>query len=109
MNTIKLIIVFCLTVISASHAQTLNWASLKKEQRHIANLNLGLDYGITLGLAYGYQFKTTLPIVIELEYPLPSGKHISDDFKTKVGGQIRWVKSGDFQFSTKLPGVFRRF
>lgn len=109
MNTLKLIIVFCFITISFSQAQTLNWTSLQKEHRHIANLTIGLDYGITLGVAYGYQLKTKLPIILGAEYSLPSGKNIGDDFKTKVGGQIRWIRAGDFQFSTKIQGVFRRF
>lgn len=109
MKNIRLTIIFCLINISFSHAQTLNWASLQKEQRHIANTNLGLDYGITLGLSYGYQLRTKLPIVLGAEYTLPSGKNIGDDFKTKVGGQVRWVRVGGFQFSTKVQGVFRRF
>jgi len=109
MNTLKLIIVFCFITIGFSHAQTLNWASLQKEHRHVANLAIGLDYGITLGVGYGYQLKTKLPIVLGVEYSLPSGKNIADDFKTKVGGQIRWVSVGDFQFSTKIQGIFRRF
>lgn len=109
MNIIKLIIVFCLITISFSHAQTLNWASLQKEQRHVGSVNIGLDYGVTFGLAYGYQLKTAIPIIIGGEYSLPSGKNIGDDFKTKVGGQIRWIRVGDFHFSTKVQGVFRRF
>ncbi len=109
MNIIKLTTIFSLINISFSHAQTLNWESLKKDQRHIANISIGLDYGITFGVAYDYQLKTKLPIVLGAEYSLPSGKSIGDDFKTKVGGQIRWIKVGDFQFSTKVQGVFRRF
>lgn len=109
MKTVKLIIVSSFIIVNLSHAQTLNWASLKKEQRHTVNVNLGLDYGITLGLAYGYQLKTTLPTVLGLEYSLPSGKNIGDDFKTKIGGQIRWLNVGNFTFSTKIHGVFRRF
>ncbi|RFS16151.1 hypothetical protein [Emticicia sp. C21] len=109
MNTLKLIIVFCFITISFSHAQTLNWASLQKEQRHITSINIGLDYGITLGIAYGYQLKAKLPVILVAENSLPSGKNIGDDFKTKIGGQIRWIRVGDLQFSTKVQGVFRRF
>ena len=109
MNTIKLIIVSFFIVVNLSHAQTLNWASLEKEQRHLTNLTIGLDYGLTLGVGYGYQLKTTLPFVLGAEYSLPSGKNIGDDFKTRIGGQIRWFKVGDFYFSTKVQGVFRRY
>ncbi|MBA4851014.1 hypothetical protein [Emticicia sp. BO119] len=109
MNTTKLIFIFCFITMSFCHAQTINWASLQREQRHITSLNTGLDYGVTFGLAYHCQLKTTLPIVVGAEYSIPSGKNLVDDFKTKVGGTIRWISIGDFQFSTKVEGVFRRY
>ncbi|GAB3523564.1 hypothetical protein [Emticicia fontis] len=109
MNSIKLFIILYLISINFSYAQTINWASLQKEQRHITSLDIGLDYGVTLSLAYHYQLKTALPIIIGAEFSLPSGNNIGDDFKTKVGGQIRWIHLGDFQLSTKIQGVFRRF
>jgi hypothetical protein len=109
MKTITLIIVSFFIGIDFSYAQTLNWASAQKEQRHIVNLNTGLDYGLTLGIAYGYQLKTTLPVVLGAEYSLPSGKNIGDDFKTKIGVQIRWFNLRDFHFNTKIQGVFKRY
>ena len=68
--------------------------------------NMVLHYG----LGYGFQFKAWLfPIVVNFEYSFPSGNKIFDDFKTKIGGQIRWIEFHDFQFSTKIYGVFRRY
>lgn len=109
MRILKLILALSLLSIYNSSAQTLNWASLKKEQRHLANVNIGLDYGVTAGIAYAYHLKTALPMAIGLEYSMPSGKKIGDDFKTKLGGQIRWFRFSDFNFSTRIQGVFRRF
>jgi hypothetical protein len=98
-----------LSIVSVN-AQTINWASLKEENKHIVNANVGLEYGVIYGLGYGYQIKNSLfPIVVNLEYSFPSGNKIFDDFKTKIGGQIRWVEFHDFQFSTKIHGVFRRY
>ncbi len=92
------------------NAQTINWASLKEENKHIVNASFGLEYGVIYGLGYGYQIKTRLfPIVANLEYSFPSGNKIFDDFKTKIGGQIRWIEYHGFQFSTKIYGVFRRY
>jgi len=109
MRALKLILALSLLSIYNSSAQTLNWASLKKEQRHLANVNVGLDYGVTAGIVYGYQLKTALPTVLGLEYSMPSGKKIGDDFKTKLGAQIRWFRVRDFSLSTRIQGVFRRF
>lgn len=96
--------------ISCVNAQTINWASLKAENKHIVNANIGLEYGVIYGLGYGYQFKIkTLPFVANLEYSIPSGNNIFDDFKTKIGVQTRWINFHNFQFNTKINGVFRKF
>jgi len=96
--------------IRSVNAQTINWASLNDGNKHIINANLGMEYGIVYGLGYGFQANTRLfPIVVNLEYSFPSGNKIFDDFKTKIGGQIRWIEYYNFQFSTKIYGVFRRY
>jgi hypothetical protein len=90
-------------------SQSINWKSLKKEQRHIINVNAGIDYGITAGAGYSYQLKSGLPVVLNAEYSFPGGKNLSDDFKTKIGGYIRLYQHNNFQFSAKVQGVFRRY
>ena len=96
--------------ISSLKAQTINWASLKEDNRHIINANAGMEYGVIYGLGYGYQFKSKLfPIIANVEYSSPSGSTFFDDFKTKMGVQLRWLKIHDFQFSTKIQGIFRRY
>jgi hypothetical protein len=108
-NVYILISVLALS-ISSVNAQTINWASLKEENKHIVNASFGLEYGVIYGLGYGYQIRTRLfPIVASVEYSFPSGNNIFDDFKTKIGGQIRWIEYHNFQFSTKIHGVFRTY
>ena len=104
------ILVLVLTLfISSAKAQTINWASLK-DNKHIINANVGAEHGVVYGLGYGYQIKTRLlPIVANVEFSAPAGDKIFDDFKTKIGGQIRLIKYQDFQFSTKIQGVFRSY
>src|SRR5215210_476699 len=104
------ILVLVLTLfISSAKAQTINWASLK-DNKHIINANLGAEHGVVYGFGYGYQIKTRLfPIVANVEYSAPSGDKIADDFKAKIGGQIRWIKFENLQFSTKIHGVFRSY
>lgn len=95
--------------IASLNAQTINWVSLKEEYRHIVNANFGAEYGMIYGLGYGYHFHTKLfEIVPVVEYSFPSGNNIFDDFKTKVGVQVRWVEFGNFKFSTRIQGIFRR-
>jgi hypothetical protein len=110
MKSIRVLLLFMIFSIGlVAKSQTLNWHNLKKDQRNIVNVNAGIDYALTYGVGYGYQLKTKRPIVLNVEYSFPSGNNLFDDFKIKTGGQIRWLKSGNFYFSSKLQGVFRRY
>lgn len=100
--------VFFLAFSVKGIGQTLNWNNLKPEQRHILSLQTGWDYGIVFGAGYGYQLKSKWPIVLGVEYSFPSGKNLVDDFKSKIGGQVRIVRMGDFQLAARIQGIFRR-
>lgn len=99
-------VALCNTIISKS--QNVNWANLNTNQKHILNANVGMDYAFTFGLSYGYQLKTKLPVILGLEYFQPSGEVILDDFKTKIGGQVKLYQAGNLLFAVKVYGVFRR-
>ncbi len=106
---IAIILVLILS-INPLNGQVYNWSGLPAEDRHVISLNLGWDYSMNYGLGYGYQFKSRLfPIVANIEYSFPSGSNIIDDFKVKIGGQIRWIEFHNIQFTTKIYGVFRRY
>src|SRR6186997_112945 len=101
-----IIILALIMAISSVNAQTINWKSLENN-KHILNANVGAEYGTVYGVGYGYQIKNKyFPVVTNVEFSIPSGNKIFDDFKTKIGGQIRWVEYRNFQFSTKIQGVF---
>lgn len=106
----KLIIPVLFISIGSVSAQTINWASLNDENKHIVNANLGFDYGVIYGLGYGQKFNAGIfPIVASAEFSMPSGNNLLDDFKAKAGAQVRWIEFHNFQFSTKIYGVFRRY
>ncbi len=109
MKKILLAIISIVTIENLCHAQAINWAALQKEQRHIVNLNAALDYGTTYGAGYAYQLKTKFSILLNAEHSFPAGKNTLDDFKTKIGGQIRLLKTGNVVFSAKLQGIFRSY
>jgi hypothetical protein len=97
-----------LLVINSVNAQQINWAALK-ESKHVITLNVGLEQGLIYGLGYGYKINSKLiPIITHIEYSFPSGDKLYDDFKTKVGVQIRWFEVDNLQLSTKVDGIFRR-
>ncbi|HEX7904329.1 MAG TPA: hypothetical protein VF487_10650 [Chitinophagaceae bacterium] len=111
MKRIKIYIAFALSLSISANAfsQSINWKSLDKEQKHIININAGAEYGLTAGAGYGYQLKSKMPIVLNVEHSFPAGKRLMDDFKTKIGGYIRLYEINNFQFSAKIQGVFRRY
>ena len=108
---IKILIISALTISTdCVIAQTYNWQGLDGGNKNIVSARLGYEYGLVYGLAYGRQFNTGFfPLITSIEYSAPAGKNVLDDFKTEIGLQIRWVKLGNFQFSTKVNGVFRRY
>jgi len=105
------ILILAATVMMGSaQAQTINWAGLREENRHIINVNMGLEYGAIYGLGYGYHFPARLfPFITTIEYSFPSGHTIFDDFKSKVGVQISLIEFHNFRFNARLQGVFRRY
>lgn len=111
MKRIGIYIVFAISLILSGngYSQVINWESLEKDQRHIINANAGVEYGLTVGAGYSYHLKTVIPVILNAEYSMPSGKKLTDDFKTKIGGQLRVYEINDFQFSARIQGVFRRY
>lgn len=93
----------------ASHAQTFNWGSLKKDQQHLISGYAGVEYGVVFGVGYSYQLKSRWPVLLSAEYSFPSGEKLFDDFKTKIGGQVKLYQSGKFHFVGNIYGVFRGY
>jgi hypothetical protein len=111
MKKIKILIIITVFfyIPATSFSQTLNWASLKKNQKNIININAGVEHGVTIGAGYGYQLRSGLPIVLNAEYSFPGGEKLFDDFKIKIGGQIQFYETGNFKVSAKFYGMFRRY
>jgi hypothetical protein len=103
----KILIALLLLISTATFAQDINWASLKTEQKHIANFNAGLDYASSFGIGYGYQLNWKLPIVLNAQLSIPAGKNLVDDFKSKLGGQVRAYKSGNFAATVLVYAILR--
>lgn len=89
--------------------QTINWRSFQGDQRHIVSLYAGYDYSFAIGAGYGYQWKRSRPVVLNVEYSMPSGQILLDDLKSKIGIQTELVHLGSFAATTRLSAVFRRY
>lgn len=95
------------TIISA---QSFNWGNLNPERPLTLQLSAGLEHGIVFGTGITtLQNFPLFPVVSQVEFSVPYGEDILDDFKIKLGGQINWWHSGSWNFSTKIQGVFRRY
>lgn len=92
----------------AAFSQNINWANVEN-QKHIVNINTGWDFAIVYGGGYAYQLKTKKPIVLNVSCLIPAGKNVLDDFKTKMGGQIRLFQMNHVHFTAKINGVIRRY
>ena len=108
-NTIYKTVLFLGLMLNTVNAQVINWANAGKE-KHILNANIGAEYGVVFGLGYAYKLNCKLfPVMVGAEFSIPSGNTLLDDYKTKAGANVRWIKVHDFQFSTRVQGVFRWF
>jgi hypothetical protein len=94
---------------SLSFSQNLNWGSLKSDQKHIVHAYTGLDFGFVYGLGYSYQLKSKMPLLFNITYSFPSGKHFFDDFNTRIGAQCRLYSIKNFHISASFQGLYRRF
>jgi hypothetical protein len=90
-------------------AQNINWRSLEASQKHVINVNVGIDNSASFGIGYGWMFSTKLPLMLNTEFSLPSGKNLIDDFKLKIGGQSEVLKLGNFSATVKAFGIIRRY
>ncbi|REG99465.1 hypothetical protein [Flavobacterium aquicola] len=108
----KIIIIIAVLFCSMSNycqAQSINWAGLKEEHRHLVNLQLGIDYGVIYGLGYSYHLKSKLPLLLNAEFSIPSGNKFFDDFKTKIGAHAKLFKMNNIAVSLNINGIFRRY
>lgn len=107
-KTLISIISLCF-LITPVFSQNINWRNLKTDQKHMAHIATGWDYGLVYSLGYSYQLKFKMPLLLQASYSAPSGGQVLDDFKVKLGGQIRLYKINNFQFSASFYTIYRRF
>ena len=102
-------LVMAILVVTAAaeavHSQNINWRSLDENQRNTVQLNLGYDYGVTSQLGYSRSFTIVRPLVVGVDFSVPMGSTLLDDFKVRIGGQVELVETGGFSDLTRLAPV----
>jgi hypothetical protein len=111
MKTITFYIVLCCGLLSSVNApaQALNWNTATQQPSDILHLNTGWDYGLVYGAAYAHRLNTRMPILLNVTASAPFGAQVFDDFKIKVGAQVRLYQMGHFHLSASVFGIYRRF
>jgi len=94
--------------VQLANAQILNWNALNNK-RHIINANFGLDYGVTYGIGYAYKLNTKIPMVLNVNFSIPAGEKVLDDFRSNIGGQVVVWNSSKFKGVVALKGIYRRY
>ncbi len=106
----SLIIIAFLFFQNKIYAQVINWGTISNQNKHLLHVNAGADYGVTVGLGYHHLIPIkNFPLWIGGECSMPAGNELADDFKVKLGAQIRIAAFNHFQFSARIQGISRRY
>ncbi|GAB2810813.1 hypothetical protein [Ferruginibacter profundus] len=91
-------------------AQVINWGNTSKQNKHLLHVHAGAEYGVTAGIGYHRLVSAKKnPLWLGCEFSMPLGNELADDFKLKLGAQVRITSFNHFQFSARLQGVSRRY
>lgn len=88
-------------------AQSLNWNSIEESSAGQIYLNLGFDFGATVQFGYAHKLKFNKQVVLLTDFSVPMGNKLND-FKFRVGAQMRIFENGDFKTSIEYLSVIRR-
>jgi hypothetical protein len=109
MKTVIAALIITMALFQPGFSQNVNWRSMQDDQRNIIQFDFGYDYGVTTQLGYGRAFDWIRPAVLTLDYSLPMGKDLVDDFKVRLGGQVEVLQIGGLSATLKLMSSFRRY
>jgi len=114
MKTITLKLIIIIVVFSFFQnkiaAQVINWENVSEQNKHLLHANAGAEYGVTAGLGYNHLIPIkNFPFIIGGEFSIPAGNELADDFKFRLGVQIRIAAFNHFQFSARVQGISRRY
>ena len=107
-NLVKVLLV-AIALAEVGYSQNINWRSLHEDRSNGLQLNFGYDYGVTAQLGYSRAFTLIRPVVVGLDFSVPMGDVLLDDFKARIGGQVEIVQAGAFSATVKVAGNFRRY
>src|SRR4051812_3694201 len=107
----KIVFAITLLILSAaqSRAQNINWRYFDKGSQNIVQLNVGYDFGFTTQVGFSRTVLLYKPVSFGIDFSLPMGSMLFDDFKIRFGGQMEIVEADGFSFLVKIASNFRRY
>jgi hypothetical protein len=103
------VVLLVMAMANGGYSQNVNWRALRGNQHNIVHFAFGYDYGATAQLGYYRSLTIIKPVLVGLDYSLPMGNHLLDDFKVRVGAQVELVEIGGFSTTIKIMSSFRRY
>jgi hypothetical protein len=103
------VMMLVMAMAGISYSQNINWRSLGEGQRNVVQLGFGYDYAATAQFAYGRTFSWVRPVMVSLDYSVPMGEDLLDDFKVRLGGQMEIVEVGGFSATVRIYANLRRY
>ena len=108
-NMKTILIFIAIVATSIANAQTINWASVKPEHKHVIHANVGWDYAAAYGVGYSYVMHTKFQQALTAQFSAPTGNNLWDDLKVEGTYQMRLVNLKNFNVITSATANFRRF
>lgn len=109
MKTTLATLILVMAVAGAGFSQNMNWRAEGASAPNAVQLNVGYDYGMTAQLGYTRSVAWLRPFTLGVDFSLPMGSELTDDFKVRLGGQMEVVAADGFSASVKILSIFRRY
>jgi len=92
------------------YSQVINWGNIPIQNKHLLHVDIGAEHGAIAGVGYHHLIPIKgCPLWLGGEFSMLSGSQLTDDFKVRLGAQIKIFELNHFQFSTRVHGIARRY
>ncbi len=108
MKTIA-IILLATAMTTMARAQSINWQTINFDRPNAVRVGGGYDYGAVYQVGYSRAFDLIRPTILEFDAYVPTGTDLLDDFKLRLGAQVRALEYHGFAATARVASLFRRF
>lgn len=109
MNKIVIIAVISFFASWNCSGQNLQWSSDEEQSAHSLYASLGYEFGLVSRLGYGRHINASIPIAVAVDYSMPMGKGVMDDFQLRLGAELKLYQKKAFLVSGWSYFSFKRY